>query len=174
MASVSTTKKIAPFLWFDDQAEEAATFYTSIFKNSKINDVTRYGDPGPGAEGSVMTVTFELDGLLFVALNGGCTDRAGNSLGSQFSLAASSAVSFAVRCPTQDEVDYLWEKLTDGGQPMQCGWLKDKYGVTWQIVPEGFIDIIADEDRKRAGRAMKAMMEMEKLDINALRRAAAG
>lgn len=174
MASVATTQKITPFLWFDDQAEEAATFYTTIFNDSKITNVMRYCEAGPGEEGSVMTVSFQLMGVEFVGLNGGRRHRDGTELGPQFSLAASSAVSFAVSCATQDEVDDLWEKLKDGGEPMQCGWLKDKFGVTWQIVPEGLVDVLGDEDRERADRAMKAMMEMEKLDINVLRRAAAG
>lgn len=154
--------KITPFLWFDTQAEEAANFYVSVFKNSKITSVTRYGDAGPGKAGSVMTVAFELDGQEFTALNGG----------PEFQF--THAVSFVVNCKDQDEVDYFWEKLSEGGQEVQCGWLRDKYGLSWQIVPEGISEVLAGDDDEGSQRAMKAMLGMTKLDINELRRAYAG
>jgi predicted 3-demethylubiquinone-9 3-methyltransferase (glyoxalase superfamily) len=150
--------KINPFLWFDTQAEEAANFYVSLFKDSKINNVTRYGDAGPGPAGSVMTVDFQLEGQEFVALNGGPIFK------------FSEAISFMVRCETQDEVDQLWAALTaDGGEEGQCGWLKDKYGLSWQIVPEGLNDYLGGPDAKKAQCAMQAMLKMKKLDINQLR-----
>ena len=155
-------QKISPFLWFDSQAEEAANFYVSIFPNSKITSVTRYGEAGPGPKGSVMTVSFELDGEEFTALNGG----------PQFTFTA--AISFVVHCPTQTDVDYYWDKLTPGGEEIQCGWLTDKFGLTWQIVPDGFVDIITGDDEEGAQRAMEAMFKMKKLDINVLRKAYAG
>ena len=164
-------QNITPFLWFDDNAEEAAKYYVSLFDDSKVTNVTYYDGAGPRADGDVMTVSFTLRGLDFVALNGGRQGPDGTELGSRFDLSASSAVSFVVNCPTQDEVDRLWEELGKGGKPMQCGWIADKFGVTWQIVPEGFIDLIAGDDEEKSMRARSAMMEMEKLDINALRRA---
>jgi predicted 3-demethylubiquinone-9 3-methyltransferase (glyoxalase superfamily) len=153
------TPKITPFLWFDHQAEEAATFYTSIFKNSEIQTVTRYGDAGPGPKGSVMTIAFELDGQKFVALNGGPHY--------QFN----PAISFVVNCDGQDEVDHYWEKLTAGGKEIQCGWLVDKYGVSWQIVPKALIEMLRDKDPARAQRVMKAMFQMKKIDIAGLKAA---
>jgi predicted 3-demethylubiquinone-9 3-methyltransferase (glyoxalase superfamily) len=154
-------RKITPFLWFDDKAEEAANFYVSIFKNSKIGRVSRYGEGGPGPKGSVMSVTFTLDGEEFSALNGGPV----------FSF--TPAISFFVDCKTQAEVDELWEKLSAGGEKGQCGWLKDKYGVSWQIVPSGLGELLGDKDPVKAKKAMQAMMQMTKLDIEAMRRAAA-
>ena len=153
------TRKITPFLWFDHQAEEAATFYTSVFKNSKIETVTRYGDAGPGLKGSVMTIAFELDGQKFVALNGGPHY--------QFT----PAISFVVNCEEQEEVDYYWEKLTAGGQEIQCGWLVDKYGVSWQIVPKALVEMLTDKDPARSRRVMKAMFQMKKIDIAGLKAA---
>lgn len=167
MASIARTQNITPFLWFDHEAEEAAKFYCSIFKDAQITDVVRFG------EDRIMTVRFEIDGFAFVALNGGRTQRDGTPLGSEFDLKATTAVSFVISPETQAEVDELWEKLGAGGRTMQCGWLKDKFGVTWQIVPAGFVELLQDEDPERASRAMRAMMEMEKLDINALREALA-
>jgi len=153
------TQKITPFLWFDHQAEEAATFYTSIFKNSKIETVTRYGDAGPGPKGSVMTIAFELDGQKFVALNGGPHY--------QFT----PAISFVVNCEGQEEVDHYWEKLTAGGKEIQCGWLVDKYGVSWQVVPKALIEMLTDKDPARSQRAMKAMFQMKKIDLARLKAA---
>jgi predicted 3-demethylubiquinone-9 3-methyltransferase (glyoxalase superfamily) len=153
------TQRITPFLWFDHQAEEAATFYTAIFKNSKIETVTRYGDAGPGPKGSVMTIAFELDGQKFVALNGG----------PQYQF--NPAISFVVNCEGQEEVDYYWEKLTAGGKEIQCGWLVDKYGVSWQIVPKALIDMLRDENAARAQRVMKEMFQMKKIDIARLEEA---
>jgi predicted 3-demethylubiquinone-9 3-methyltransferase (glyoxalase superfamily) len=150
-------QKIVPFLWFDNQAEEAMYFYTSIFKNSKIISITRFGEAGPGAKGTVITATFQLEGQEFTALNGG----------PQFTF--SEAISFFVNCETQDEVDELWEKLSDGGEIQQCGWLKDKYGVSWQIVPTVLIEMLQDEDAEKARRVTQAMLQMKKIDIGALR-----
>ncbi len=158
---------ISPFLWFDDNAEEAAKFYTSVFKNSKINKITRYPE-GPAKQigrepGSVMTVEFSLDGVEFVALNAG----------PQFKF--TEAVSFAVMCATQKEVDYYWEKLTaDGGEPGVCSWLKDKYGLSWQVQPRLLIESLGDPDPAVAGRVMSAMMQMTKIDIAELEKAASG
>ena len=153
--------RITPFLWFDNQAEEAAKFYVSIFKNSKIVNVARYGDAGPGPKGSAMTVAFQLDGQDFTALNGGPVFKFNES------------ISFVVPCKTQQEVDDYWTKLTaDGGEESQCGWVKDKYGLSWQIIPTVLNDLLSDPDPKRANRAMKAMLGMKKLDIAALRKAA--
>jgi predicted 3-demethylubiquinone-9 3-methyltransferase (glyoxalase superfamily) len=151
--------KITPFLWFDSQAEEAVTFYTSIFKNSKIGSVSRYGDAGPGPKGSVMVMEFELEGQKFTALNGGPV------------YSFSPAISFFVNCDTQEEVDYLWEKLSQGGQVEQCGWLKDKYGITWQIVPTILGQLMSDPDPEKAARVTQAMLKMIKLDIAELKRA---
>ena len=151
--------KITPFLWFDHQAEEAANFYVSVFKNSKINDVTRYGDAGPGPKGSVMTVEFELDGQPFIALNGG----------PHFKF--TEAVSFSVDCKTQQEVDEYWEKLTRGGEEGPCGWAKDKYGLSWQVNPTILGELLSDPDAQKASRVMEAMMKMKKIDIAALEQA---
>jgi predicted 3-demethylubiquinone-9 3-methyltransferase (glyoxalase superfamily) len=155
-------QKITPFLWFDDQAEEAMHFYVSIFKNSKIGDVTRYGDAGPGPKGSVMTASFGLEGQQFTALNGG----------PQFKF--NEAISFVVDCKTQDEVDDLWDKLSEGGQTQQCGWLKDKFGLSWQIVPSVLIELITDPDPRKSQRVMEAMLQMTKIDIAKLRQAYEG
>jgi predicted 3-demethylubiquinone-9 3-methyltransferase (glyoxalase superfamily) len=152
-------QKITPFLWFDNQAEDAARFYTSVFPNSKIEAVARYGEAGPGPAGSVMTVAFELDGQTFTALNGG----------PHFKF--TEAVSFVVNCETQQEVDRYWTKLTEGGQEVQCGWLKDKYGLSWQIVPTVMVEMIKDKDAARSQRVVKAMMQMKKLDIARLQEA---
>jgi predicted 3-demethylubiquinone-9 3-methyltransferase (glyoxalase superfamily) len=152
-------QNITPWLWFDTQGEEAANFYITVFENSRILDVARYGVAGPGPEGAVMTVTFELDGQKLVALNGG----------PHFTF--NEAISFQVSCETQDEVDYLWSKLSQGGEEGPCGWLKDKYGVSWQIVPTALAELIGDPDPEKAQQAMKAMLGMRKIDIEALRRA---
>ncbi len=151
---------MTPCLWFDGQGEEAADFYTGIFKNSRILDVTRHGEAGPGEPGSVLTVSFELDGQQFLALNGG----------PQYTF--SEAISFQVHCETQDEVDEFWSRLSEGGEEGPCGWLKDKYGLSWQIVPTALPELLGDPDPGRAQRAMQAMLSMQKLDIAALRRAA--
>jgi predicted 3-demethylubiquinone-9 3-methyltransferase (glyoxalase superfamily) len=152
-------QKITPFLWFDHQAEEAANFYTSLFKNSKITGVSRYGEGSPGPAGSVMTISFQLDGQDFTALNGGPL------------FLFTEAISFVVNCETQAEVDHLWEQLTAGGQEVQCGWLKDRFGVSWQIVPTALGSILGDPDPEKARRAMEAMLKMKKLDIVELQRA---
>ncbi len=153
--------KITPFLWYDTEAMDAAEFYIAIFKNSKILNVSRYGDAGPGPKGSVMTVEFELEGQQFVALNGGPEFKFNES------------VSFVVNCETQDEVDYFWEKLSaDGGETSRCGWLKDKFGLSWQVTPRILMELLLDEDTAKSQRAMKAMMEMEKIDVAALEKAA--
>lgn len=154
--------RITPNLWFDTEAEEAAGFYTSVFKNSRIVNVTRYTEAGPRETGTVMTVEFELDGQRFVAINGG----------SQFKF--DEAVSFGIDCDTQQEIDYFWDKLSDGGEEGPCGWLKDRYGLSWQVVPTGMEELFADPDAARVDRAMKAMLGMKKLDIAALRGAAEG
>jgi predicted 3-demethylubiquinone-9 3-methyltransferase (glyoxalase superfamily) len=154
--------RIDPFLWFDDQAEEAASFYTSLFENSKILDVARYGEAGPGEAGTVMTVSFELDGQQFIALNGG----------PEFKF--TEAVSFLVNCETQDEVDKLWEKLSEGGEKGPCGWLKDRYGLSWQIVPTALFRLMSDPDPEKSQRVMKAMLQMSKIEIEALQRAHEG
>jgi predicted 3-demethylubiquinone-9 3-methyltransferase (glyoxalase superfamily) len=151
-------QRITPFLWFDNEAEQAANFYVSVFKNSKIKGATRYGEEGPGPKGTVMTVDFELDGQEFVALNGG----------PQFKF--TEAVSFVINCDTQEEIDYYWEKLTsDGGEEVQCGWLTDKYGLSWQVVPTK----IREWARDAAGfqRLMHAVMQMKKLDVATLQKA---
>lgn len=152
--------KITPCLWFDSQAEDAAQLYTSVFKNSKIVDVTRYGSAGPGPEGSVLTVLFELDGQRFVGLNGGPM------------YTFTEAVSFQVDCADQAEVDYFWARLSEGGQEGPCGWLKDRFGLSWQIVPAALPRLLGDPDPARAQRAMAAMMEMGKLDVAVLEAAA--
>jgi predicted 3-demethylubiquinone-9 3-methyltransferase (glyoxalase superfamily) len=154
-------KKINPFLWFDSEAERAAKFYVGIFKNSKIGKITHYGEDGPGPKGSVMTVAFTLDRVEFVALNGG----------PHFQF--TEAISFSVNCETQDEIDYFWEKLSaDGGSTGRCGWLKDKFGLSWQVNPVFLGDMLADRDVEKANRVMKAMMEMDKINIAALEKAA--
>ncbi|HYU78724.1 MAG TPA: VOC family protein [Vicinamibacterales bacterium] len=152
--------KITPFLWFDTQAEEAARFYASVFKNSRIVRMSRYGDAGPGPKGSVMTVDFELDGQPFTALNAG----------PQFKF--TEAISFTVHCKTQDEVDEYWTKLSAGGAESDCGWLKDKYGLSWQITPTILIELLNDPDPQKSKRVMEAMMTMKKIDIAALEKAA--
>jgi predicted 3-demethylubiquinone-9 3-methyltransferase (glyoxalase superfamily) len=152
-------QKITPFLWFDGKAEEAMNFYVSIFKNSKIVSVTRYGEAGPGPKGTVMTAKFELNGQEFVALNGG----------PQFTF--TEAVSFVVNCATQQEVDEFWEKLSEDGNKSRCGWLKDKYGLSWQVVPTVLVEMIQDKDAEKSKRVMQAMLQMDKLDINALKQA---
>src|SRR5271169_2219279 len=153
-------QKINPFLWFNDQAEEAMNFYTSIFKNSKVLSVSRYGEAGPGPAGKVMVASFELEGQKFTALNGGPDFK------------FTEAISFLVNCETQQEVDYLWEKLLEGGQPSRCGWLKDKFGLSWQIVPTILGQLMSDKDSEKSKRVMQAMLQMVKLDIEGLRRAA--
>lgn len=152
-------QKITPFLWFDDQAEEAARFYTSVFKNSKLGNVSRYGDAGPGQKGRVMVAQFQLEGQNFLALNGG----------PRFKF--TEAVSFVVNCETQDEVDYFWEKLSEGGRTSQCGWLKDKFGLSWQIVPTAMGKLLGDKDPAKSQRVMQAMLQMTKIDIAVLQRA---
>ena len=152
-------QKIVPFLWFDGKAEEAMNFYTSIFKNSKIKTVHRYGDAGPGPKGTVMSGAFEINGQEFMALNGG----------PQFTF--TPAISFFVNCDTQAEVDELWEKLSAGGEKSRCGWLRDKFGVSWQIIPTALGKMLGDPDRAKAGRVMQAMLKMDKIDIQGLQRA---
>ena len=152
-------QKITPMLWFDNEAEEAARFYTSIFKNSKILSISRYGEAGPMPAGTVMTVSFELEGQEFTALNGG----------PEFKF--TEAISFVVNCRTQEEVDEYWEKLTEGGEEVECGWLKDKYGLSWQITPIVLMEMLQDKDAERAQRVMKAMLQMKKIDVKALRQA---
>ena len=154
-------QKIAPFLWFDDQAEEAVNLYTSLFDNSRILRVTRYGDGGPGPKGSVMTVDFVLAGQQFVALNGG----------PHFKF--TEAISFVVNCETQEEVEHFWDQLTaDGGQESQCGWLKDMYGLSWQIVPTILMKLLQDPDKEKANRVMQAMLKMRKIETGKLLEAA--
>ena len=156
-------KKINPFLWFDSEAEQAANFYVGIFKNSKIGKITHYGEDGPGPKGGAMTVEFTLDRVDFVALNGG----------PQFKF--TEAISFSVNCENQDEIDYFWEQLSaDGGSTGRCGWLKDKFGISWQVNPVFLGDLLADRDVEKANRVMKAIMEMDKIDIVALEKAAKG
>ncbi len=155
-------QKITPFLWFDDQAEEAAKFYTSIFKNSKMGTMTHFGEEGPGQPGSVMTVAFQIEGQEFTALNGG----------PHFDF--TPAISFFVNCETQAEVDELWEKLSEGGEIEQCGWLRDKYGVSWQIVPGILIEMLQDEDPEKARRVTAAMLQMQKIEIEILEQAYQG
>jgi len=152
--------KITPFLWFDTQAEEAAKLYVSVFPNSKLGEVSHYGEAGPGTPGSVMTVSFELDGQAFTALNGG----------PEYTF--TEAVSFQVDCETQEEVDHYWSALSDGGEEGPCGWLKDRYGLSWQIVPTALFRLLGDPDREKSQRAMAAMLKMRKLDIAELERAA--
>jgi predicted 3-demethylubiquinone-9 3-methyltransferase (glyoxalase superfamily) len=155
-------QKIVPNLWFDTEAEEAASFYVSVFRNARIVGTTRYGEAGPGPAGTVMTVEFELDGQRFVGINGG----------PQFTF--DEAVSFQITCEDQEEVDHYWERLTEGGEESQCGWLKDRFGLSWQVVPTGMEEVLNDPDPERAKRAMEAMLGMVKLDIAAIRSAADG
>jgi predicted 3-demethylubiquinone-9 3-methyltransferase (glyoxalase superfamily) len=162
-------QKIAPFLWFDDQAEETMKFYTSIFKNSKVGRILRYGEEAAKVSqtgrpmGSVLTIEFEIEGQKFTALNGGPAFKFNES------------ISFVVNCDTQKEVDYFWEKLiADGGQESQCGWLKDKFGVSWQVVPRALIEMLRDKDSEKSERVMKAMLQMQKLDIKTLEEAYEG
>jgi predicted 3-demethylubiquinone-9 3-methyltransferase (glyoxalase superfamily) len=153
--------KISPFLWFDHQAEEAAHFYVSIFKNSTILKISRYGEAGPGPAGSVMVVNFQIEGQDFMALNAGPLFK------------FTEAISFVINCQTQEEVDYFWSKLiANGGQESQCGWLKDKFGLSWQVTPTILGELLADKDPKKAQRVMQAMLQMKKIDIAALQRAA--
>lgn len=156
------SQKITPFLWFDTQAEEAAKFYAKIFKNSKIKYISHYGEGTPMPKGTVMVVEFELDGVQFMALNGG----------PQFQF--NGAISFLVSCESQEEIDHYWEKLSAGGTEIQCGWLKDKYGIAWQIVPAIFSRLVKDPDPEKSQRVMKAMMKMIKMDIESLKRAYEG
>lgn len=156
---MAQTQRITPCLWFDGQAEEAAHFYVSIFKHAKITAVSHYGDAGPGPKGGVMTIGFELDGQIFTGLNGGPMF--------QFT----EAISMIVHCETQAEVDHYWEKLSAGGQPGQCGWLKDKFGVSWQIVPTVLVDMVTAKDPATSQRVMAAMLQMTKLDIATLQQA---
>ena len=155
-------QKITPFLWFDGKAEEAMNVYVSIFKNSKVVSVTRYGDAGPGPKGTVMSATFQLEGQDFYALNGG----------PQFTF--TPAISLFISCETQKEVDELWEKLSEGGRKDRCGWLQDKYGLSWQVVPSILGKLLGDKDAKKSTRVMKAMLQMDKLDIQRLKRAYEG
>jgi len=157
--AVSSSQKIIPFLWFDDKAEEAANFYTSVFQNSKVTNISRYGDAAPGPRGSVMSVTFTLNDVEFIALNGGPVYH------------FTPAVSFFVRCETQQEVDELWNQLLKGGKPQQCGWLTDKFGLSWQIIPDKLGELLSAPDRKKAAGVMQAMMKMTKIDIQALEEA---
>jgi predicted 3-demethylubiquinone-9 3-methyltransferase (glyoxalase superfamily) len=153
-------QKITPFLWFDGKAEEAMNFYVSLFEDSKVESISRYGEAGPGPKGTVMSVTFQLAGQKFMALNAG----------PQFKF--TPAISFFVNCETQEEVDRFWEKLSEGGQIQQCGWLQDKFGLSWQIVPSILGKLLNDPDAAKAARVMKAMLQMKKLDIEGLKRAA--
>jgi len=155
-------QKITPFLWFDDKAEEAVDFYTSIFKNSKTISISRYGDAGPGPKGAVMVAKFQIEGQEFMALNGGPT------------FTFSPAISFVVNCKTQEEVDELWKKLSEGGAKSQCGWLTDKFGLSWQIVPTVLGELMQDKDPVKTNRVMAALLQMTKLDIEGLRKAYEG
>jgi predicted 3-demethylubiquinone-9 3-methyltransferase (glyoxalase superfamily) len=152
-------QKIVTFLWFDNQAEEAVNLYTSLFKGSKITGIARYQEAGPGEKGSVMTINFTLEGQAFIALNGGPVFK------------FTEAVSLFVNCETQEEVDTLWHKLSEGGQESQCGWLKDKYGLSWQIIPTTLMKLMSDPDREKAGRVTRAMLQMKKIDIATLKQA---
>jgi predicted 3-demethylubiquinone-9 3-methyltransferase (glyoxalase superfamily) len=156
------SNKITPNLWFDTEAEEAADFYVSVFKNARIVSVARYTEAGPRPAGTVMTVEFELDGQRFVAINGG----------PQFTF--SEAISLMITCKDQEEIDYYWDALTEGGEEGPCGWLKDRYGLSWQVVPEGMDEVFAHPDKERARRGMEAMFGMRKIDVEALKRAIDG
>ncbi len=153
------TQKITPFLWFDSNAEEAMNFYVSVFKNAEVLSVSRYGEPGPGPEGSVMVASFRLDGQEFLALNGG----------PQFTF--TEAVSFLIGCQSQEEADYFWDRLAEGGEAGPCGWLKDRFGLSWQVVPSVLGEMLQDKDREKANRVMQAMLQMSKLDIATLTQA---
>jgi len=153
-------QKITTFLWFNDKAEEAANLYVSLFKNSKIDSISRYGDAGPGPKGSVMTVNFQLEGQKFIALNGG----------PHFSF--TPAISLFVNCESQQEVDRLWDELSEGGRKDRCGWLQDRYGLSWQIIPAALMQLMSDPDKQKAGRVMKAMLAMDKIDVEKLEAAA--
>lgn len=148
--------KVTPFLWFDGQAEEAANFYVSVFRNGRIIRTSRYSESSPGTPGSVMTVEFEIEGLRFVALNGGPEYR------------FTPAISFMIDCKDQAEVDYFWERLTEGGAPVQCGWLRDKYGVSWQVIPEALMRLLTDENETKADAVMQAMLKMTKIEVAGL------
>lgn len=152
-------QKITPFLWFNDNAEEAMNFYVSIFENAEVLGIDRYGEAGPGPAGTVMIATFRLDGQEFIALNGG----------PQFTF--TEAVSFQIDCASQEEVDYYWQKLSDGGEPGPCGWLKDRFGLSWQVVPTVLAELLRDEDREKADRVMQAMLQMSRIDIAKLQEA---
>jgi predicted 3-demethylubiquinone-9 3-methyltransferase (glyoxalase superfamily) len=158
----ATLQKITPFLWFDSKAEEAANFYVSIFKNSKISSIARYGDAGPGPKGSVMMVNFQLEGQDFMALNGGPL------------YTFTPAISFFVDCKAQQEVDDLWDKLSAGGGEVECGWLRDRYGLSWQIIPTALMELMQDKDPVKSQRVFKAMLQMKKIDIEGLQRAYRG
>jgi predicted 3-demethylubiquinone-9 3-methyltransferase (glyoxalase superfamily) len=162
VTGVAMKHDIVPFLWFDTEAEAAAEFYTSVFENSRIVTVSRYTEAAPGRTGSVMTVEFELDGQRFTALNGG----------PQYKF--TEAVSFMITCESEAELDHYWERLCDGGEPGPCGWLKDRFGLSWQVVPDGMIELFMSEDREAASRAMAAMMKMGKLDLAVVREAYEG
>ena len=151
-------QKITTFLWFDNNAEEAVNFYVSVFRNSRIVGTSYYGDTGAGPKGSVMTIEFELDGERFTALNGGPTFK------------FTEAISLVVHCETQQEVDYFWEKLSEGGQKVECGWLKDKFGLSWKVVPTSLIDMMLDKDASKVARVTNAFLKMKKFDIEALKR----
>jgi predicted 3-demethylubiquinone-9 3-methyltransferase (glyoxalase superfamily) len=155
-------QKITPFLWFDGKAEEAMNFYVSVFKNSRVVSVTRYGEAGPGPKGTVMSATFQLEGQDFYALNGG----------PQFTF--TPAISLFVNCETQEEVDELWERLSEGGRKDRCGWLQDRYGLSWQIIPSILGKMLQDKDAEKANRVMKAMLQMDKIDIKRLKQASDG
>src|SRR5918996_3419586 len=155
-------QKITPFLWFDNNAEEAMNFYVSVFKNSKVLTVSRYGEAGPGPAGTVMTAEFELEGQEFVALNGG----------PRFKF--TEAISFVVNCETQEEVDYFWERLSEGGQQSRCGWLKDKFGLWWQVVPVILAELMGEKDPEKSKRVMQSMLTMDKIEIEPLKRAHEG
>jgi predicted 3-demethylubiquinone-9 3-methyltransferase (glyoxalase superfamily) len=159
---MSTRPKISTFLWFDNNAEEAMNHYISIFKNSKVLGVTRYGAAGPGPAGTVMVCNFQLEGLEFAALNGGPMFK------------FTEAISMVVNCESQAEVDQMWDRLCEGGSPSQCGWLKDKFGLSWQIVPRVLVELLQDPDPQKSQRVMQAMLQMDKIDIAALRRAHEG
>lgn len=159
---MASLQKISPFLWFNDNAEQAIQHYLSIFRHAKIISSTRYGDAGPGPKGALMTATFQLEGVEFTALNGG----------PHFKF--TEAISLLVRCESQNEVDYLWEQLGAGGQPGQCGWLKDKFGLSWQIVPVVLMELLQDRDPEKVARVMQAMLKMHKIDIKQLQQAHTG
>lgn len=154
---MQNVQRISPFLWFENQAEEAANFYISIFKNSKVDKVSYYGDAGPGPKGSVMAISFELDGQRFVALNGRTPSK------------FTESISFMVSCDTQQEVDEYWDKLSTGGQKIQCGWLKDRYGISWQITPVVLMEMLSDPNPKKSQKVMEAMLQMEKIDIKKIK-----